>query len=200
MSDENQTKKEAVVEVITYAKSESSKATDSIASSLESLTNFFDDIFNKKLPKLPKGFLDFMVQYMPIFNIIGMVWKGLAILGGLLLVLATSGLAIFSFLLSDPSIGQVPLVSTIIGVVASSIALYFAIKAHPGLEPKKAFGWNNLYYGWLAAMVLGILTSLTSSFNLIVISLMLFGLIFTLLWDALILYVIFQLRSYYSNK
>jgi hypothetical protein len=200
MSDENQTKQETVVEVITDTKSESSKTADSINSSLESLTKWFDDLFNKKLPKLPKGFLDFMVQYMSIFNIIGIVWKGLAILGGLFVVLASLGLSIFSSIMSDPSIGQVTLFSTIISLAATATALYFAIKAHSGLEPKKSFGWNNLYYGWLAAMILGVLSSLTSSFNLLLIPFLLFGIMFNIIWDALILYVIFQLRSYYNNK
>jgi hypothetical protein len=218
MSDENQTKKEAIVEVITDTKSESSKANESVSSSLKSLTNFFDDLFNKKLPKLPKGFLDFMVQYMPIFNIIGMVWKGIAILtsiagllGAISYIVTFSGFSSIFGLLTI-----IYLISILLAIAGSSIALYFAIKAHSGLETKKTQSWTQLYIGWIVVMIFGILATITSYGNIaefngrfgissgiassLMIGSILFSIAIALAFDALILYVIFQIRSYYNNK
>jgi hypothetical protein len=215
MSDENQTKKETVVEVITDVKSESSKATNS---SLESLTNWFDDLFNKKLPKLPKGFLDFMVQYMPIFNIIGMILKGIAILSSIIGLLGAISFVVsfsgYSSLYSVLSI--IYLISILLSIAGSSIALYFATKAHSGLETKKTHSWVQLYKGWLVAMTFGILATLTSFGNIaqfnssfgvtsgiassLMVTSILFSTVVALAVDALILYVIFQIRSYYNNK
>ncbi len=214
MSDENQIKKEAVVEVIQDVKSENYKA--AADSSLNSVTNFFEELFNKKLPKMPKGFLDFMVQNMPIFNIIGMVWKGFLILTGALTFLASFALIFFS----PTSLTIISVLSALIGVVGSSIAFYFAIKAHSGLEPKKTVGWNNLYHGWIVAIIFGILTTATSFGNAlnfsndygavagaassvilpVVISSIVASILFSLALDALILYVLFQIRNRYNNK
>jgi hypothetical protein len=210
MSDENQTKKETIVEVISDTKSESSKATDTVATSLDSITKLFEDIFNKKLPKLPKEFLDFIVQYMPIFNIIGIVFSVFGLLATLGLGLSYFGISAFSSLARNSDMVRTSSVGLLIMLASSAAGLYFALKAHPGLEPKKVFGWNNLYYGWLATMVIGIFNSivntLTNSFTFGGLGLFLLipgfviGLMFTLIIDALILYVIFQIRSYYNNK
>lgn len=211
MSDENQTKEEAVVEVITDTKSKSSKAKGSATSSLKFLTNWLDDLFNKKLPKLPKGFLDFLVQYMPIFNIIGIILKSLAILSGIVGLFTSFTLTAFAF----KSIFFVALVSIVLGILGNSAALYFAAKAHTGLESKKYESWNYLYNGWLVAMIFGLLSTATSfgniaSFNsefggvssitsTLMAGTIVTSLAFALAFDAIIMYVIFQIKSYYKN-
>jgi hypothetical protein len=211
MSDENQTKQEAVVEVITDAKSESSKAKDSTTSSLKSLTNWFDDLFNKKLPKLPKGFLDFLVQYMLILNIIGIILKSLAILSGVIGLFTSITLTAVAF----KSLLIVSIISIVLGILGNSAALFFAAKAHTGLESKKAESWNCLYNGWLVAMIFGLLSTATSfgniaSFNselggvsnitsTLMAGTIVTSLAFALAFDAIIMYIIFQVRSYYKN-
>jgi hypothetical protein len=184
----------------------------------ESVTNWLDDLYNKKLPKLPKGFLDFTVQYMPIFNIIGMVWKGIAILLSVIGLLSAMSyiVAFSSFSSVFGFLTIIYLISILLAIAGSSTALYFAAKAHSGLETKKNQSWTQLYKGWIAALVFGILATVTSYGNVAtfngsigissgiasspMIGSILFSIAIALAVDALILCVIFQIRSYYINK
>ncbi len=207
MSDQNQTPKQAVVEIIQDVKSESYKAPANF--SLGSLTNFLDDTFNKKLPKLPKGFLDFIVQYMPILNIVGMVYKGISLLLGLFGIVATLGLMYYF----SNIIFLIGVLSSLFALSGTGIALFFAIKAHSGLGSKKTTSWFNVYYGWLATIILGILATImsfgtTASYasnynsgvsNAIASTTIISSILFAVVFDALILYVIFQIKSYYKN-
>ena len=207
MSDRDQTPKQAVVEVVQDVKSESYKAANNL--SISSVTNFFDDLFNKKMPKLPKGFIDFLVQYMPIFNIIGMVIKGISLLLGLfgIITILTS---IFYF---KSILFIIGIISALLGLVGTGLALYFAFKAQSGLESKKASSWNCVYYGWLSVIIFGLLSTITSfgspvSFandynggiaNTIASTVIIFSTLFAVAIDFLILYVIFQLKKHYKN-
>jgi hypothetical protein len=190
MSKENQNKQEFVA------------ATKSI---FESMTSFFDSVFNKSLPKLPKELLDFLVKNMPIFNIIGIVLKVIAILSSIISLFgALSYILIFSnFSSTFGLLTIIYLISILLAIAGPSIALFFAIKAHLGFETKKTQSWKYLYNGWLVAIIFGVLATITSygnvaSFNgsfgissgiawSLMVGSILFSIVTTLAVDALIL-------------
>ena len=103
--------------------------------------------------------------------------------------------------------------SSLISIVGAGIALYFAYKAMSNMEAKKLTSWNNIYYGWLSAIVFGILANLTSIGNsaafsydyasgvplAIATTTVVFSTLIAIAIDFLILYIIFQIKSYYKN-
>ena len=194
MIDENQANK-TEVEVITDMSSKTIKETKS---SLDSLTNFFDDLFNKQMPKLPKDFLDFFVKYMPVLNIIGIILKVL----GIFALLSASALIVISLIgfaslgsATIPNIGINPIIfvlGSIISLIGIVAEIYFAIKAQSGLESKNMNSWNYIYYGTIVGFVFGVVGS--------VLSLSIGSVIISCIVLFIYLLIQFQIRSQYKNK
>ena len=162
---------------------------------LESLTKILNDFFTKTCPKLPKDILDFFVKNASVLNIVGMVLKGLNILI-LLPALLTSLVAVTQ--LSRFGLGievAYSILAILVAITGSSIGLYFAFKAQSGLESKKLFSWKNIYLGSLISISFGILYAILTftPFSIIAFP-------FLIVFDMIVLYVIFQIRSSFMNK
>ena len=107
---------------------------------------------------------------MPILAIIGLVLNGL----GLIALLAVGIIAIFALTAG---------VQVLLGFVFTVATVVLLALALPGLFARKRAGWVWIYYAELLSIVSSI------------ISLSIFGVLFSLLW----LYVLFQIRGMYAE-
>jgi hypothetical protein len=123
-----------------------------------------------QLPALPDNIKDIFVKIMPILAIIGLVLNGL----GLIALLAVGIIAIFALTAG---------VQVLLGFVFTVATVVLLALALPGLFARKRAGWVWIYYAELLSIVSSI------------ISLSIFGVLFSLLW----LYVLFQIRGMYAE-
>ena len=129
-----------------------------------------------KLPSLPKGGRDFMVQAAPWVALVGGVF---AVLGGI----AVFGFsAIFSPLMLMSGIGFTTssFLSGVILLVAGAIMLM----AFPLLKARKMKGWNLYFWSVLVWAV----SSLAD-----------WHVLTALFWTAVELYLLYQIKSYYKS-
>ncbi len=159
---------------------------------LKLVDNWLSNLFLKKFPPMPKNVKESFVKYFPILNLIGMILMGLGI------AIILQGLVFSSWLsvaYSTPYLrgfGAVILFGMILAMVKSVAQLYFMYKAQQGLNTQKKYAWNNLWYASLIGLGYEIVSSLTWALNIV-------NLFLGVLFSGLFLYVLYQIRSYYTK-
>lgn len=155
---------------------------------LGSLDKLFTEWFVQKAPSLPVNVKEGLVKYLPIINLIGIILSGLALVSGLFLLIPLLALLGTVGFFAPLSAGQ-SFLGLIIGYGLSGFSLYFSVIAQRGLNTQQKSAWNNLWYAQLVSVASTIL-SLFSSFG---------ATLFTLVFNALFLYLLYQLKKYYKN-
>jgi hypothetical protein len=134
----------------------------------------------KSLPKLPKGFTDFLVTVTPWLTLIGgvLLFVVVGILGfiGLIASIAATVLAL------APQYVIMMIITLAIAVVQGALMLL----AFKPLQQKSLAGWRMLAYVELLSVVSTILTLSVA------------GIIWGLIWNAVGFYILFQIKSYYK--
>lgn len=147
----------------------------SFSSLLDKLTDFFDEYLVKKAPNLPVNWKEFIVKVLPWFILIVLILSVpliLAFLGISLVVLP------FSFM-GGPGSGINAFISWLV-LVASFILDLLALK---GLFNKQSQGWTYLYWG---VLLNGVYNLFTLNLGSLIIG------------TGISLYILFQIRSYYT--
>ena len=144
--------------------------------------------FNKGLPKLPKGLTAWLAEYGWIFVLIGVV---LSVLSLVTIVPTISTIIGVSSLLNFQSYGFYTLgwLSLLLSIVNLLIVIYLEGVAIAPLKDKKYRGWTLIFIASLVSIVFGVAGSL--------ITLQLGSLVVGVLFYAIGLYVLFQVREHF---
>ncbi len=135
------------------------------------------DKYNQKVPALPVKVKDIIVKIAPYLAIVGVILSCLGLLSVLAFLSSGYG-AMMAYA------GAMPVTNLYIALVISVVIILIYIIAIPGLFKRKKSAWNLMFY----SQIISVLGSLIN-FNLI-------SLIIGLLIG---LYVLFQVRSYYTK-
>jgi hypothetical protein len=160
---------------------------------LSYLDKIFTEWFVVKAPALPVNVKEGLVKYLPILNLIGLIISGVALLSAVSIILISIGLiGRFGGYYSNIYTGNtltISFVTLLLGVVS----FYFSYKAQLGLNTQKKSAWMNLWY----AQLVGVVSTIVSSFfgN----GFFLFSLIVGLAFNALFMYLLYQLKKYYKG-
>jgi hypothetical protein len=146
--------------------------------SLNDLAKTLDQSY-AKLPSLPKGINDFIVQVSPW---LALIFGILAILSALGISGTSSVLLPFAVAMGVGRYAFVAIISTIVLLMQGVIELI----AFPPLKARKERGWNLMYYSLILSVVSSIVTLNVGS-------------IISSLIGALIgYYFLYQIKSYYK--
>ncbi|HUD20654.1 MAG TPA: hypothetical protein VMQ44_01135 [Candidatus Saccharimonadales bacterium] len=147
------------------------------------LDAFFERIFVTKAPyQLPENVREWIVKYSPWISLVLVIILLPAIVAGLGLGAVLGGLSF----IGGVSTGMFFWFGFILGVVQ----LVLLLMALPGLFKRKLSAWRLIYYSALIAIASSIVTNL---------GYMTIGsLIWALVWDAVELYFLFQIKSKYA--
>jgi hypothetical protein len=143
---------------------------------LNQLEGFLDDYLINKAPKLPTGFTDFVVKFLPFITII-------FIIIALPFIFAAIGLSAFALPATTMMSGINGGLSYLINLIVAVITIALEIIALPGLFKTEKRSWTLIYYSMLISGIGAILTFSIAS------------LIITILF----LYVLFQIKSSYTK-
>lgn len=143
---------------------------------LKSLEDLLDEYLVKKAPALPKGVKDAIVNFAPWIILIGIVL-------GLPFILAALGLNFLLFPAVSGYAGVYGGVGYILTVALNAIALVLEVMALPGLFKRQKRSWYLVYY----AVLVGLLASLVR-----------FDIGGFIVGGLIGLYILFQVKSYYS--
>lgn len=152
----------------------------------------------KGAPKLPKGFKDWLVKYLPWFTLIGgllSIWAAWSLwhwahIANALINYANS--------LSQAFGGQTVATSRMtvgiwLGVIVLAVEAVVYLLAFPGLKAHKKAGWNMLFLGSIINVVYGVVVMFTD-----------YGgagnLIGALIGTIIGWWILFQIRDYYTGK
>jgi hypothetical protein len=149
---------------------------------MEKLELFLEDLFLKKVPyQLPRGIKEWLVKFAPWLVILSVV---LSVLSILLAFTAGSYLA---------SVGMYAGVSFglryYLGIGLLAVQTALMASAIPGLKSRNKHGWRMLFYSALISVIYSVLSSFTLG-----------NMIWSLIGVAIGLYVLFQMKSYYTNS
>ena len=187
---ENKTKDTVEIEIGPNSEQKTSSNSNGKQNKIDfdKITKFLDLWLVQKSPSLPQNIKEFLFEMLPTLNYVSLFINTFLGFG-----------AIISVFLNI--LYPLELISSCIRLAASCCALYFAYKAIDGLQKKEYTGWENVYKGTLLFYTLICFSSLT---GVIGSPLMVLAFIFVipvcLIFIALILYFIFQIRSYYNKK
>jgi len=140
--------------------------------------NKFGDVF-KTLPKLPTGFIDFIVKIAPYLALLTAV---ITIIGGPILGILGS---LSATLTADP-LYFIWTILTVILMIAQAILMLLAFKP---LQDRQAKGWMFLFWAEILGSIQTALNLLNNRTGSVV-----FGLFFALIW----FYILFQMRPRYG--
>jgi len=144
-----------------------------------------EGIFVDKLPQFPDNVKDLLAKIAPWGYLI---WAFFGIFG----LLALMGIGIIgagaSTLAGEVGLGGMLLITTII----SGISILLMIIAVPSLLKHGRSGWVWVYYAWLVAAINTIVSNTALHISI-------GGLIGGLIFNALVLYVHFQMREKFLN-
>lgn len=143
-------------------------------SALASLETTLDTYLVTKAPRLPENWREVFVKFLPWVTLVLLV---LALPALLLLLGVGTFLLPFSFMGGVAAGGAFT-----VGLVVSIVSLVLEVMALPGLFNRKRQGWVFIYW----ATLVGVLSSL--------LSFSISGVLFSALW----LYLIFQVKNYYK--
>jgi len=148
---------------------------------MEKLEKFFEDLFTKKgLYQLPVGVKEWLVKWSPRLVIISVVLSVYSIIGALSMgaYLGKVG-AVFGV-----SLG----LRYYLGLAVFGAQTIVIAAAFPGLKSRHKSGWKMLYYSTLISLVYAVISSISLG-----------GMIWSFLGSALGFYILFQVKSYYTE-
>jgi len=164
---------------------------------MQRLEEKLNELFVKKAPvQLPENGKKTLVQYMPWITLIGGVFSALAALGLYQLVMAASAWTSYANEISI-AYGSGPITNSLYtpglwgGLLILLLEAIFFFVAFGPLKAHQKKGWNLLF--WVA-----IVNAVYSIVHLL-IDMNIVSLIFSLIGSALGLYILFQIRSYYTG-
>jgi hypothetical protein len=147
------------------------------------LENFLHTYLVQKAPVLPKGFKDFVVLYGPWITLFFLVLGGIALLFLIPVLIGASAIASATAAATGAGIIGFGMFGVLIALLITIPQMILEAMAIPGLlKRSKSKGWDLFFYSLLVGVLYNILT------------LSIIGLLFSLLS----LYVLFQVREYYS--
>jgi hypothetical protein len=148
---------------------------------MENLEKFFEDVFVKKAPyQLPVGVKGWLVKFAPWLVIVSVILSVFSLLSMLTLesYLGRVGVAI------GVSLG----LRYYLGIAVFAVQTLIIAASFPGLKSKHTSGWRMLYYSALLSVAYAVVSSYS------------FGsIIFSLAGSAIGLYILFQVKSYYTE-
>lgn len=179
-------------------KSTSNSKQATVKDKISVLEKQLDTVLVKNAPfQLPKEAKDWLVKYAPLFAVITGFISILLALGLWQLTRATN-IAIDYLNSVSQQVGQ--------GSVARKLGLFWYLAlaslivqsimqfvAYSGLRDRKKMGWNWLFYSALVSVVVGI-------FYIFIQDRGVLSFIWNLITAIISLYLLFQIRSYYTNK
>jgi lysylphosphatidylglycerol synthetase-like protein (DUF2156 family) len=136
-----------------------------------------EDAF-KTLPRLPKGFVEFMVKIAP--------W--LALIGGILSLVAGPVLGLLS-VVSLLTLNPLLVVSTVVAAILSLANAALLLMAFGPLKQRQFKGWMFVFWSEILGIVQTILGILMSQSSIISIVFALIG-----------LYILFEMKPMYTGK
>lgn len=139
------------------------------------IMGFLELYLIKKAPALPNGFKSFVVALAPYLNVIGLVIA----LPAILLFFGLSAIALPIAALGGVNSGT----STLVSIVFVLGSFVLEVVAIPGLFKKTKFAWNMIFYAELIAIVSGFMR---------------FSLFSSIIFPLIFLYVLFQVKEYYT--
>lgn len=160
------------------------------------LENQLNGILGKQAPALPAGGKRFLVEYLPIINlVVGLIslysayvlwhWAHLA---NSLINYANS----LSVAYGGPAVATNRMtIGLWLGLAVLVVEGLLYIAAFPGTKARKKSGWNLLYYALLLNVVYGVVVLFTDYGNI-------GSLIWSLIGSAIGLWLLFQIRPSYS--
>jgi hypothetical protein len=159
---------------------------------LSYLDKIFTEWFVAKSPALPVNVKEGLVKYLPILNLIGLIISGLALLSAVSIILTSIGLiGRFVSYYSSIYTGNL-LVLTVVTLGLGIVSFYFNYKAQLGLNTQKKSAWMNLWYAQLVGVASTIVSAVFGGGFF-------FSLIFGLAFNALFMYLLYQLKKYYKG-
>lgn len=138
----------------------------------------------KDLPHLPANLIDFIVKVSPFLALIG---GALSVLSSISMISVVLNFSPF-FKYGHYGWGSQYLAFTLITGVLQLLSGVLLLLAFKPLQKKEKIGWLYLYYTVILSIVMS-LVSLTTSMS---------SLLYSLIWIALDLYLIYELRSSYQ--
>jgi hypothetical protein len=146
--------------------------------------DYLHDFLVERAPELPDNVKETFVKFMPIIN---MIIIFTTVYTTFISVIYTSLLSRVSILNSGifgyGYLGQQSALSSGLSIAAYGLVLYFLVKAQVGLQPKLKTAWKYLVYAQLINTIIAVL-----SFSLT-----------WLLGNLIIMYVVYQIKSYYKK-
>lgn len=156
---------------------------------VKSLELKLDEVFVKKAPfQLPTGFKKWLVEYAWIFAIIGTVFGAIAFIGLL------GALGLFSAVAAAVGVGGYVVLAWLALLVLGVQVVLSGMSISP-LKAKQKRGWNLMFYSQLISIAFNLFNWLQySSWASNILSL-----VWSLLFTAIALYVLFQIRSGFTK-
>jgi hypothetical protein len=170
-----------------------SESTQSVKNFVDQIDKFLEDLLVKQAPALPKGFKEWIVRYLPIINIITIIFTAIGALG---ILSAALGLGAISGVLGIRYLyfyGPALIIGSLFYAGFSIAEIYFKVLAQPGLDGQKHAAWTNLFYSVLISIIGTLL------YNTIISSIIA-GLFSAAIGALISLYFLYQIKSYYKNK
>jgi predicted neutral ceramidase superfamily lipid hydrolase len=168
-------------------------------SNLQTVENSLDNVFVKKAPELPKGGKDLLVEFVPWLCLIGGIFSLLSVVALWNWARSVNHLADYANSLSAAYGGGAAVstshwtVSVWLSLIVLGITAIMYILAFSPLKNHRKAGWNLLFYALLLNLAYGIIVAFTD-----------YGgpssLVGSLIGTAIGLYLLFQIRSRYSDK
>lgn len=167
-----------------------------MSSALNQLETKLGDLY-KGLPNIPEKYRKTLVDAMPWLSLVVGVLSLLAVLSIWRWVNAADQIVNYANSLSA-IYGASPVVTNSwsimlwLGLIALLVQAIIYIAAFPGLRAHKKSGWNLLFYGAMLNIVYGVIVLFTAYGG--------FGqLIGSVIGSAIGLYLLYQVRSYYTG-
>lgn len=159
---------------------------------------------NSGVPHLPKGLTEFLAEWAWLFTVIGVVLGVFGIFTAISAVLvAQSLLGVASVYGGSAYVAQASgslWVTTALSIVISVVVISIQVRAIAPLRLKKLKGWELLFLASLVSVGASILSSLVSAVmagGLSIVS-SLFGIVLTLVFYAIGLYVLFEVKGHFT--
>lgn len=166
------------------------------------LEKFMADLLKKlNLPKLPKGFTDWLVENVWWIALVGAILTGLgalALLGTVSASLALST-AFGGLVFVGATLVGVALVGGLVSLAITIVEVIILAKAVKPLQDRKIEGWNLLFLGFLLGVAM---TAVDLVFKLLGLNILGFisAAVWGVLWTAAYAYLLFGIKYGFGGK
>jgi hypothetical protein len=148
---------------------------------MEKLETSFEDIFLKNAPyQLPKGAKEWLVKWAPLLVVVSVILSAFSILSSINAGSYYARLGVY--------IGAGFGLRYYLGIAVFALQVVIMAAAYPGLKSHHKSGWKMLFYSGLVSLAYAVV----SSFNIA-------GLFWSLIGSAIGFYILFQIKSYYTD-